>query len=360
MGMQSKTIQQIINTAEKTVTHTLNSNKSITNNVQMPKYIKPVTRNSNPDLKYIPPKYSPTQTLNNTSNPIYSNSNVSNIKDIVPNNRYSIPPLINKPVYRGNVKELIYKDGEWLLKSPDDSENKIFKIKSNNISSDSIISFGDLPSGYQKNFYEALDKSDLGMKDIILTELKDAKMKVSKRKGSSYNPPNDLIKIDLTRPVSVLAHELFHRIDLKYASAKKDRISNEYNFIGALNNDYNNLIKKVGGVQNIHKYIFKNYPQAFTNILGIKIKNLVKFDYSSISDILKYASAGKIELGYGHKIDKKALYHYPKEGWAGFGKIYFNDNAEAKKMFKELFPQFDVVAKNALNNIISGFEKRNQ
>lgn len=360
MGTQSKTIQQIISTAEKTVTHTLNSNKSITNNVQMPKYIKPVTRNSNPDLKYIPPKYSPIQILNNTSNQIYSNSNFSNIKDIVPNNRYSIPPLINKPAYRGNVKELIYKDGEWLLKSPDDSENKIFKIKSNNISNNNIISFGDLPSSYQKKFYKALDKSDLGMKDIILTELKDAKMKVSKNKRSSYETHNDLINIDLTEPVSVLVHELFHRIDFKYASAKKDWISNEYNFIGALNNDYTNLVEKVGGVQNIHEYIFKNYPHAFTNILGIKIKNLVKFDYGSISDILRYASDGKIELGYGHDEKKSPKYHYPKEGWAGFGEIYFNDNAEAKKMFKELFPQFDLVAKNALNNIISGFEKRNQ
>ena len=91
--------------------------------------------------------------------------------------------------------------------------------------------------------------------------------------------------------------------------------------------------------------LYLSYPEAFEK------KGRLKVEYRGISDILHGMSNTRIDLGYGHY--KKGYWQkklkLPKETFAQYGRMYFEENPEVLKMLGEIFPditsQINVILK---------------
>ena len=74
--------------------------------------------------------------------------------------------------------------------------------------------------------------------------------------------------------------------------------------------------------------------------------------YRGVADILNGLSGGKITYGYGHL---PKYWTNPgsleSEAWAQFGRILYENNAEATKMLAEVFPGFTESAILALKGV---------
>lgn len=98
-------------------------------------------------------------------------------------------------------------------------------------------------------------------------------------------------------------------------------------------------------------YLQNLYPHAFrTGRTGIIV---LKNPYRGIADILNGMADGKINYGFGHK---REYWVNPgmleAEAWAQFGRVYFDNDSDAKKMFETLFPNLSRHAMMALKGLI--------
>ena len=85
-----------------------------------------------------------------------------------------------------------------------------------------------------------------------------------------------------------------------------------------------------------------------------KGKWILKEEYRGISDILSGLTDGELNLGYHHSADywKRSKYSLSREAWAQFGRILYENNPEAVRLLKTLFPKFYERATMALKELI--------
>ena len=130
-----------------------------------------------------------------------------------------------------------------------------------------------------------------------------------------------------------LAHELFHSMD------EMGRLSKTMGT--SLYQDWLDLRIKAGAYGGVVSYLQKEFPDSFKSDMLFPDGKL-KEEYRGISDIIHGLSMGAINLGYGHD----ELYWNDSgtaemEAWAQFGRIYYVNNPNARKMFSTLFPNFE-------------------
>lgn len=75
--------------------------------------------------------------------------------------------------------------------------------------------------------------------------------------------------------------------------------------------------------------------------------------YRGIADILNGMSGGKEWYGFGHsKKYWKTPGNLEAEAWAQFGRTYYNNDPDVKKMFEDIFPNLSTHAMMALKGLI--------
>ena len=212
------------------------------------------------------------------------------------------------------------------------------------------VAFPALPDKMKVGFEERLSSADPDVETALRKICGSAKYKLGTDHRSYYTPAinkdgtfvdEDAITIGINAPPSTIAHELFHKLD------RGGTISAELS--DGLIQDYIALNVQSGG--DIKGYLASNFPDAFTT--SRKGSIVVNKDYSSIGDILNGLSGGQVAYGYGHQKSYWAQNgSLEAEAWAGFGRVYYDNNADVIRMFEEIFPNLNEKAKDKLKELI--------
>lgn len=111
------------------------------------------------------------------------------------------------------------------------------------------------------------------------------------------------------------------------------------NILKKTQKDWNNLLKKSNS--DIVEYFKQNYPDAFKNN-DKRNKTALKEEYRGISDIISGLFKDMVNLGYHHDYEYwKDRSKLKNESWAQFGRIYYDNNPKVRKMFSELFTNYE-------------------
>lgn len=200
-------------------------------------------------------------------------------------------------------------------------------------SGEKLTSYDELPENITKPFEEGLKNADTNVKILLEKEMKKVSYAMNKER-IAYNRKWDYIKIKEDVSPSAMAHELFHRIDYKYGIIEK------YDFKKALQKDFDDILKKCVKDGSVEAYLLQRYPSMFKRRTAKGLEVLEK--YRGISDIFSGLTNDKLNFGYYHKAkywlkDRNKL---PKEAWSQYGSIFYRNDEEVTKVFKELFPNF--------------------
>ena len=143
---------------------------------------------------------------------------------------------------------------------------------------------------------------------------------------SSYS--DGVVYVGKNATSSTLAHELFHKIDtdnnFSYGGAFTENLNKDYTRIV-----YNAMMKN----KSVKEYLKEEYPNAFD-------EKKIKTKYRGLSDIIHGCSKGEVYLGFGHSEDGywEREKQVEKETFAQSGRIFYDNDEEVVKMYKELFP----------------------
>ena len=179
-----------------------------------------------------------------------------------------------------------------------------------------------------KDFEEQLQNVQNEMvKNILIMAKKGVQYEKSTERKSYIE--GDIIYLAKNSVSSTIAHELFHRVD---------RV-NQITQSGALNksiqSDYDKLIKDSNNAgQSIEDMLYSKYPNAFETM------GRLKPEYRGVSDIINGMTGGAVNLGYRHeKSYWKNPSKLPKETFAQYGRMYFEENEDVMKMIQDIFPE---------------------
>ena len=194
-------------------------------------------------------------------------------------------------------------------------------------------SYSELPADYRTHFESGLAGSHDIVKDVVAKVRDSTNYVVSDNKKSFYSSFGDYVKINLERPPSTMAHELFHKYDAE------TKFTQNAVFDKALDKDYAALKKVSGG--DIKQYLFDKYPDAFT-FNQFDGNRYFKPKYRGISDIISGITNDDINLGFHHEKEywEANSSRKVKEAFAQTGRIYYDNDPDVIAMFKELFPSF--------------------
>lgn len=188
-----------------------------------------------------------------------------------------------------------------------------------------IVPYKELPSNITNAFDAGLKTADKNTALILQRELDNTDFYLSTARKSEYLKGIHAVGIAEESEASTMAHELFHKIDMKYSVTKQS------NMIKAFSMDYSQF-------EDIASAVKQNFPHAFEQSDRGRYK--LKAEYRGISDMISALSSGEVNLGYGHS--KKYWNQYDgiqmREIWAQYGRIYYDNNPEVVKMAETLFP----------------------
>lgn len=198
-----------------------------------------------------------------------------------------------------------------------------------------IVSFKDLNSEDIKSFQNGLRRADPLIRESLKRQFKNSDYQLHYYKTECYQEEGKRPVIRLLDGFTseTLAHELFHSMD------EMGRLSKTMGT--SLYQDWLDLRIKAGAYGGVVSYLQKEFPDSFKSDMLFPVGKL-KEEYRGISDIIHGLSMGAINLGYGHD----ELYWNDSgtaemEAWAQFGRIYYANNPNARKMFSTLFPNFE-------------------
>lgn len=198
-----------------------------------------------------------------------------------------------------------------------------------------IVSFKDLNSEDIKSFQNGLRRADPLIRESLKRQFKNSDYQLHYYKTECYQEEGKRPVIRLLDGFTseTLAHELFHSMD------EMGRLSKTMGT--SLYQDWLDLRIKAGAYGGIVSYLQKEFPDSFKSDMLFPDGKL-KEEYRGISDIIHGLSMGAINLGYGHD----GLYWNDSgtaemEAWAQFGRIYYVNNPNVRKMFSTLFPNFE-------------------
>lgn len=236
---------------------------------------------------------------------------------------------------------------QWKQSFVTESDSLIGKARRNfkgAVSGRELIPFEGLPETVQNRFRNGLQNADSMVRTVIERELQDLDFFVTDGKNV-FNSRLNAIGIKPDASPSTIAHEIFHRMD------KVNGITKRYDFGKALKEDFERLQFLSKG--NISEYLTRQYPKAFASERFAGKPKVMK-EYRGVSDILSGLTNDKLSLGYRHTEEywKKSVNRLPKEAWAQFGRMKFENNPEVLDMFEWLFPNFNDYATMALKELI--------
>ncbi len=201
-----------------------------------------------------------------------------------------------------------------------------------------------LPAELRDPFSSGLKKADLQVQAALSSILPEVDFHLTENRNSQYLRGVDVVEVNREAKPSTVAHELFHRLDDKNGISKAGELQK------ALNRDFRRLKAESG--ENLVGYLMEQYPNIWRQTQ--KGKWILKEEYRGISDILSGLTDGELNLGYHHSADywKRSKYSLSREAWAQFGRILYENNPEAVRLLKTLFPKFYERATMALKELI--------
>ena len=173
---------------------------------------------------------------------------------------------------------------------------------------------------------------------------RDVDYAISKKEGSIHLHgvfSKNTVVLGSNSSPGTIAHELFHEMDADRAISSGLTL--------AIAQDQVSLNMASNG--DIKAYLQMKYPNAVrTKKSGdIALNN----PYRGIADILNGMSGGKEWYGFGHsKKYWKTPGNLEAEAWAQFGRTYYNNDPDVKKMFEDIFPNLSTHAMMALKGLI--------
>ena len=248
---------------------------------------------------------------------------------------------------RDYFREQNYSNSYYSNEYTSDVIGKVRRNLKSLIADNKVVSYEELPMDLKSLFEEGLNNSDVKTAKVIRLAFRKADIMLTDDK-SCYKIRTNIIKIRKNCPMGTIAHETFHYIDHKY------KINKRYNLSEPLQKDWKNLLKKSNG--DIVEYLKQNYPDAFEfSHIG---RDILKEEYRGISDIISGLSKDLINLGYHHNReyweDRSKL---KAESWAQFGRIYYDNDDKVRKMFSELFTNYENNAIMCLEEVVSDVER---
>ena len=81
---------------------------------------------------------------------------------------------------------------------------------------------------------------------------------------------------------------------------------------------------------------------------------VLKKEYKGISDIFSGLTGDELNLGYHHEAAywKRSKYSLPREAWAQFGRMLYENDPAALSVLHDLFPRFAERATITLKELI--------
>lgn len=227
--------------------------------------------------------------------------------------------------------------------SDSDFSKKLRRNAKSKLTNNEIMAFEQLPENLKSSFKNGLKQSEEKTAKILTAVCEDADFALQDSK-SFYNPIGNIISLRKDCPAGTIAHETFHYIDHRY------KVNRKHNLFTPLQKDWANILKASHG--DVIGYFQEKYPYAFKQN---RIDDTVfKSEYRGISDIISGLSKDQINFGFHHK--KEYWENSGKlqaESWAQFGRIYYENNPEARKMFSELFTNYEKDAIMCLEEVFS-------
>lgn len=198
-------------------------------------------------------------------------------------------------------------------------------------SGEKLTSYDELPENVTKSFEEGLKNADTNVKTLLEKEMKKVSYAIDKER-IAYNRKWDYIKIKEDVSPSAMAHELFHRIDNKY------NVTKNHDFKKELQKDFKDILLKSEKYGGVAEYLRKNYANMFRDLDNL----MVWEEYRGVSDIFSGLSIDKLNFGYRHDREYwlKDTTRLSKEAWSQYGSVFYRNDEEVIKVFKELFPNF--------------------
>lgn len=212
------------------------------------------------------------------------------------------------------------------------------------VSGGTVQRFEALPPDVRTPFLAGLEKADPDARTALSSILPQVEFHLVEGKNSQYIRAVDVVELNSQAKPSTLAHELFHRLD------DKNGISRSGELQKALDRDFRQLKTESGG--ELLEYLRKQYPVAWRQTQ--KGNWILKKEYRGISDILSGLTEGRLNAGYYHDAAywKRSKYSLPREAWAQFGRMLYENDPKALQTLQSLFPRFYERATMALKELI--------
>lgn len=207
-----------------------------------------------------------------------------------------------------------------------------------------VVSFSGLPQRVRKDFRAGLNNATPEVAKALRKVYRDVDYTIGKKKGSLHSRgifSKNTIVLGSNASPGTIAHELFHELDADGVISSRLTL--------AITQDH--VALNVSSNGDILTYLQSMYPAAF------RIKKsggtVLGESYRGIADILNGMSGGKERYGFGHSEEYwKRPGSLESEAWAQFGRIYFGNDPDVKKMFEDIFPNLSRHAMMALKGLI--------
>ena len=236
-----------------------------------------------------------------------------------------------------------WKDKQGIEEESDVSDT-VRRAAKSLVTGKKVVSFSALPQEVRKDFRAGLNNANPEVAKALRKVYRDVDYAISKKEGSIHLHgvfSKNTVVLGSNSSPGTIAHELFHEMDADRAISSGLTL--------AIAQDQVSLNMASNG--DIKAYLQMKYPNAVrTKKSGdIALNN----PYRGIADILNGMSGGKEWYGFGHsKKYWKTPGNLEAEAWAQFGRTYYNNDPDVKKMFEDIFPNLSTHAMMALKGLI--------
>lgn len=226
-----------------------------------------------------------------------------------------------------------WKDKQGIEEESDVSDT-VRRAAKSLVTGKKVVSFSALPQEVRKDFRAGLNNANPEVAKALRKVYRDVDYAISKKEGSIHLHgvfSKNTVVLGSNSSPGTIAHELFHEMDADRAISSGLTL--------AIAQDQVSLNMASNG--DIKAYLQMKYPNAVrTKKSGdIALNN----PYRGIADILNGMSGGKEWYGFGHsKKYWKTPGNLEAEAWAQFGRTYYNNDPDVKKMFEDIFPNLSI------------------
>lgn len=188
-----------------------------------------------------------------------------------------------------------------------------------------VVPFDQLPERITDAFRNGLKTADDQVAQVLGKEISETDFYLTGGVKSEYVKGINAVGVAANAEPSTLAHELFHKIDMRY------KVTQESNLMRGFISDFERF-------NDVTAFLNEQFPDAFE--VSSSGHNRLKEPYRGVSDIISALTKGEINLGYGHSKKYWARYDEIRiqEIWAQCGRIYYSNDPNVILMTESIFP----------------------